>query len=115
MCMHPRTLSRRVLLKLSRGSFRAEPEVLSPGVRQPSFDPFGICRTYREAVRDHSPGLQPWVNRTKPHALKVPSHHTTRPSSITPILRCSITPCPRRPPLFEDEDDDEDENDSEHP
>src|SRR5580704_9116850 len=89
MCMHPRTLSRRVLLKLSRGSFRAEPEVLSPGVRQPSFDPFGICRTYREAVTDHSPGLQPWVNRTEPHALKVASEVV----SLALVLSLDDAPC----------------------
>jgi hypothetical protein len=62
---------------------------LSPGVRQPSFDPFGICRTYREAVTDHSPGLQPWVNRTKPHALKVASEVV----SLALVLSLDDAPC----------------------
>jgi len=30
-------------------------------------------RFYRAAVLHHSPGLQPWVNSTKGHALKVAS------------------------------------------
>ena len=96
MCMRARILSRRVLSKLSRRIFRAEPGVLTPGIRQPSFDPSGICRTYREAVTDHSPGLQPWVNRTKPHALKAPPTPRTRGAipnwRSTPTLQYSITP-----------------------
>jgi hypothetical protein len=51
---------------------------------------------YRAAVIHHSPGLQPWVNCTKGHALKASSTPRTRGAiphwRSTPTLQYSITP-----------------------